>query len=120
MRTMILVVLAAALVSGCSMAALTPEGRRILQARTLTDVKDCERLEPVTIQMSNLYATQTALGAMSQNRQDRLPPDDPNLLADYLVQARNEAAKRGATHVISAAPPYRGTQDFELFRCPRH
>jgi hypothetical protein len=106
------------LAAGCSMASLTPEGRRVLYARTLTDVRGCERMEPITVQMSSIYVTQATLGAMSQDRQDRLEPDDPNLLADNLIQARNEAARRGATHVIEAAPPYGGVQDFELFRCP--
>ena len=87
----------------------------MLRAHSLTDVKECERLGPLNAELST--GTKITAGFMAGGGA-RSRPDDPQYVNEYLIDARNKAAKMGGNRVLATNEPYAGKQEFDVYQCP--
>ncbi|HEX5094258.1 MAG TPA: DUF4156 domain-containing protein [Burkholderiales bacterium] len=93
-----------AVLSGCSMVELTPEGAGVRLA-SAEAVASCENLGKVT---SSVVAKVAGVSRSSDSVQDNLN-----------VTARNSAAKMGADTIVPTSPVEDGKQTFSVYRCLR-
>ena len=106
-------------VAGCAAGKklkLTPAGANVLRAHSLTDVKECERLGPITAKLS--LGTSFTAGVMAGRSGTPTRPDDPLSVNEYLIDARNKAARMGGNRVLATNEPYGGKREFDVYRCP--
>ncbi len=102
-------------VAGCAGKKLTLAGANVLRAHSLTDVKECERLGPITAKLS--LGTSFTAGVMAGRSGTRPRPDDPLYVNEYLIDARNKAAKMGGNRVLATNEPYAGMREFDVYQC---
>ena len=104
-------------VAGCAgkKLKLTPAGANVLRAHSLSDVKECERLGPLT---AKLFPGARFSVGMKTSGGKRSRPDDPIYINQYLIDARNKAARMGGNRVLATNEPYAGRREFDVYRCP--
>ena len=94
------------LIFGCSGAELTPKGRKILKAHSLTDLKDCELVKNMEVELT----TETSM-------MQGVLPNLKQVENELAIQARNQAVIHGGTHVISTNEFNFGKQEWDAYKC---
>ena len=100
----ITLLLAVALLGGCTWVTLNPAGEQVLVA-SMEEVGGCKRLGKTTV------STLSKLAGF--NRYEKSMEDELNKLA------RNSAADMGGDTVVPISPIEDGTQVFGVYRCRR-
>lgn len=103
MRNLMLIMLTAFLLGGCTFVKLTAGG------------------ENVAVLQANEVANCTPQGSATHTVTDKvlLRREPARVAQDLRTMARNLAAARGHDTVVAQAPPSNGSQTFDMYRCRR-